>query len=379
MVFHSRFAWIFFVAVSALLGCSAAGSDDLFQRGSAGFAGDGGSGGEEEFGGAGGSAAAGKGGGGQGGTGHAGGGAGGAAGSGVGGSAAGAQGGSSQGGSSQGGSSQGGSAGTGGTAACYAEIYDPDVSIDDLKSAYSGGNWLNISLQVLKRRYPTGWFVLDAEKNDPQLQGFVDTGSWGSFVMSLDTMVHEETHGWDFDHSSYGSHKYVLRDDLQLQVPESATWPRSDILQYINDGTTQMYDDVYLTGEQGTYDAIFLMDEVNAYANGLATLTSVHEHVPPSISSRDGAAAMTLYLELYLKAGRTSHPAQYASMKADASWQKLVRYEWARVHFWESEAKPFANLSIDADAIWAKINLPANLDEIEQFTGQDPASVACTP
>lgn len=372
MGFHSRLSWIIVACVTATLGCSASSSDDVFQPGTAA---DGGSGGEAEYGGAGGSAVAGKGGGGQGGSGHGGAGTGGVAGAGQGGAA----GGSSQGGSSQGGSSQGGSAGTGGSAGCYAEIYHPGVSIDDLQSSYSGGNWLSISLQVLERRYPTGWFVLDAEQNDSQLQGFVDTSSWGAFVTSLDTMVHEESHGWDFEHSSSGSHNYVLRDDLQLQAPESNTWPRSDILQYITDNTTQMYDDVYLTGEQGTYDAIFLMDEMNAYANGLATLTSVHEHVPPSISSRDGAAAMTLYLELYLKAGRTSHPAQYASMKADASWQKLVRYEWARVHFWDNEAKPFGNLAIDADAIWAKIDEPGNLDEVTQFTGQDAAAVACKP
>ena len=385
MALSIRVTYVLFLSLSGALGCSAAAGNDLFEHGGVSQTGEGGSAGEGQVGGSGGAGHAGKGGSGQAGTGHAGTGGsaqggstgneqGGSAGSGEGGTAGGGEGGTA--GSGEAGSAQGGS---GGGSGCYAEVYHPDVAIDDLKSSYSGGNWLSISLQVLQRRYPTGYYVLNAEKNDYQLSGFVDTSSWGAFVTSMDTMVHEESHGWDFENSSYGSHNYVLRDDLQLQVPELSTWPRSDILQYISDNTTQMYDDVYLTGEQGTYDAIFQMDEMNAYANGLATLASVHEHVPPSISSRDGAAAMTLHLELYLKAGRTQHPAQYAALKADGSWQKLVRYEWARVHFWDNEAKPYNNLTIDADAIWARINEPANLDEIQQFTGEDPASVACHP
>jgi hypothetical protein len=66
-------------------------------------------------------------------------------------------------------------------------------------------------------------------------------------------------------------------------------------------------------------------------------------------------------------------------MKADASWQKLVRYEWARGHFWDGQAKPNTNLEIAAAPIWAHIDAPNSLAEIQLFTGEAPDAVACHP
>jgi hypothetical protein len=66
-------------------------------------------------------------------------------------------------------------------------------------------------------------------------------------------------------------------------------------------------------------------------------------------------------------------------MKADASWQKLVRYEWARGYFWDAQAKPFPVIDIASGPIWVHVNEAANLDEIKQFTGDDAMTVACHP
>ncbi len=263
---------------------------------------------------------------------------------------------------------------------CYSETYSPMADISTLKSGYTSGGWLATSLEVLKRRWPTGHFILDAEKSDNQLPAFADPPTWQRQMEALMTMVHEETHGYDFDHSSSGKHAYVFRDDLTVSPPELANmWPRSELVPMITDMATKGYDGVYLTGTQGTYDVIFLCDELNAYTNGLAAITAVVDQCTDKISARDGVAAHLYYLELYLKRGRTAHPTQYAAMKADASWQKFVRYAWARGYFWDAQAKPFAVLDIASTPIWAHVNEPAMLDEIKQFTGDDAATVACHP
>jgi len=262
---------------------------------------------------------------------------------------------------------------------CYSEPYDPTANVADLASAYTSAAWLTSSMTAMQRRYPTGYFVLNAEQSDPQLPSFADPSSWGALMESLMTMVHEETHGWDFDNAQGTSHPYLLLDTLQITVPQATTWPRSEILQYITDTSTQQYDQTYLTGTQGTYDAIFLFEELNAYSNGLAAITAVGDQITQQISARDGVVAHLYYLELYLKDGRMAHSADYAAIQADPSWQKLARYEWARGHFWDGQARPNPNLDIGSTPIWAHVNDPANLAEIQQFTGEAPDAVACHP
>jgi hypothetical protein len=320
-------------------------------------------------------------GGGGGGSGGAGAGAGSGAGAG-GGADAGASVGmdSGGGGADAGGGGDDGAVATDAAAPCYGESYNPNANLADLKSAFTGSNWLDTSLEAMNRRYATGHFVLDGEKSDPQLSGFTDSSSWPNLMESLMTMVHEESHGYDFDHSQAGQHLYVLRSDLEINATElSNMWPRSELVPLIHDDATSNYDQTYLTGTQGTYDVIFLAEELNAYINGLAAITAVGDQIESQISARDGVAASLYYLELYLHVGRTSHPTEYAAMKADATWQKLVRYEWARGYFWDAQAKPFPKLDMASSKIWAHVGEAANLDEIRQFTGDDPANVACHP
>ncbi|HEY3816972.1 MAG TPA: hypothetical protein VGL81_07375 [Polyangiaceae bacterium] len=262
---------------------------------------------------------------------------------------------------------------------CYSEPYDPSADISDLAAAYKGNNWLTTSLAVMQRRYPTGYFVLNAEQTDPQLPQFVDTSSWSALMSSMMTVLDAETTGWDFDNATVSVHPFVIVDTMQISAPILTTWPQGEILQYITDTSTQIYDQTELEGEEGTYDAIFLFDDLDSACNGLAAATAVGDQIPSGISARDGLAAHLYYLELYLRDGRTAHAAEYATMKADPTWQKLVRYEWARGHFWDGQAAPNANLQIAAAPIWTNIDAPASLAEIQQFTGEDPAAVACHP
>jgi hypothetical protein len=276
-----------------------------------------------------------------------------------------------------GGSSSGG--GTDAAPACYSEPYDPHANIADVASAFGGSNWLTSALTVMQRRYPTGYFVLNAGQHDPQLPQFVDASSWSAFMGSMMTMLDVETGQWDFDNASATAHPFVILDSMQISVPVMTTWQQGEILQYITDASTQSYDQTELQGQEGTYDGVFLFDDVDCAAEGLATATTVGDQLTYALPARDGVAAHLYYMELYLKDGRTNHAADYAAIKGDPSWQKIVRYEWARGHFWDAQATPNANLQLAAAPIWTHIDDPANLQEIQLFTGESPDAVACHP
>lgn len=262
---------------------------------------------------------------------------------------------------------------------CYSEPYDPTASIADLAAAYDGQNWLTSSLTTMQRRYPTGYFVLNAEQTDPQLPQFVDTSSWEALMSSMLTVLDTETTGWDFANATVSTHPYVITSTLQITVPLLTTWDQGEILQYITDDSTQDYDQAELEGEEGTYDGSFLLDDTDSACNGLAAATAVGDQITLGISARDGVAAHLYYMELYLRAGRTQYASEYAAIQADPNWQKLVRYEWARGLFWDGQAASNPNLQIAAAPIWANVNLAANLNEIQLFTGESPAEVACHP
>jgi hypothetical protein len=266
---------------------------------------------------------------------------------------------------------------------CYREAWNPSASLADLKSGYTSTKWRTTALEALNRRYPDGFALLDAMKDDADLSRFANPSSFPALMESIDTMCHEEGHGWDFNAAlkTPGKHVYWMRKDLQLQVPKTLGYfARSELLTYIKDDATSLYDGTYLKGTQGSYDFIFLGDELTQYINGLACVTTVGSETKViGTSFRDGAAAHLLYLEWYLNKARTKYPALYTKMKDSAELQKFVRYAWARGHFWTEASKIFPTFGIKDKQIWEKVNAKENLAEIEQFTGDPPAVVACKP
>lgn len=288
--------------------------------------------------------------------------------------------------SGTGGTGTGGSGGVGG-GGCYTEGYDLGISLNDLQSSYSGSQWLPTMLAVLSRRYSNGWYVMDQMKNDPWLTssfpGYFNLGSWAGMIESIDTACHEETHGYDFDQAlSYsGQHVYYMGSNLEIVAAKLNFFARNQIYSEVTQGgsVTSMYDSTYLTGTQGSYDFIFLADELTAYINGLACATTVGDHLSQGGSFRDGAAAHLYYLQAYLRVARTQHPSLYNQWKADPDWQQFVRFSWARGHFWTDVSAQFSQLGINDAAIWNRVNDPNNLAEIQQFTGDTPTVVACTP
>lgn len=255
---------------------------------------------------------------------------------------------------------------------CYVEPFDPTANISDIRSAYRGSNALDSIMEALDRRYPAGRDLLWEERNDPYTGTFIDRSSFGTVMESSMTEVHEATHGWDYSHSLFYQHfDYWLRDDLRHSLSFDVDgFPRSEIYGMIEDGSTDLYKNLYLTGEQGTRGFLELLDETNCYINGLGAIAAIADEVPYGISGRDGAVAFLYYVELYLRRARTQYPQLYQRMQQDAALKDHIKTQWLRTHFFLMFADMEPHVGIrDAD-IRANLYAPHNMSEISMLIGR---------
>ena len=252
---------------------------------------------------------------------------------------------------------------------CYWEPVCPDAPLDDIDASYSSGNWLSAALEATNRRYPSANCLFDMYSND--VGNYADTWDFGPLCESMMTMMHEETHGYDYEHALGNDHfSYYIRCDLALETPWLDGFPRSEIYPEVQGSSTDLYDGTYLTGTQGTYGFVELLDEWNCYINGMAAIGVVGDHVPAfGISGTDGAVAFAYYVELYLKVARTTYPNTYSAIKNDPSFTDLLRLQWNRLHFFLAIADKHPKLSIEADAIKDLLYAPENLGELEMVLG----------
>jgi len=252
---------------------------------------------------------------------------------------------------------------------CYWEPVCPDAPLDDLDASYSSGGWLAAALEATNRRYPSANCLFDMYSND--IGNYADTSDFGPLCESMMTMMHEETHGYDYEHALGNDHfSYYIRCDLSLETPWLDGFPRSEILAHVQGSATDLYDGTYLTGQQGTYGWVEVLDEWNAYLNGMAAIGVVGDHVPAfGISGTDGALAFAYYTELYLKVARTQHPSTYDAIKSDPQFKALLRLQWNRMHFFLEIADKYPKLSIEADNIRALVYAPDNQFELESLLG----------
>lgn len=263
---------------------------------------------------------------------------------------------------------------------CYCEPFDAAADVDDLEAAFVGGNWAEVMIGVLDRRYPAAADLLVERGDDPWFGAFTDASSFTALMDSVMTEVHEGTHGWDYDHALGQPYfGYWLRADLWFEPPKIDGFPRAEILGMLVDDSTALYADTYLTGEQGSYGFYELLDEMNAYINGMGAIAAVGEHIPWGVSGRDGAVAFLYYLELYLRRARTTYPELYAALQAEPEYVELVRTQWLRTHFLLERADAHPHLGIHDQEIRAHLHAPDNQAEIELFIGQPVAASACLP
>lgn len=263
---------------------------------------------------------------------------------------------------------------------CYCERFDAAADVSDLEQSFDGDNWAEVMIGVLDRRYPAAADLLVEMADDPYFGAFTDASSFGALMDSVMTEVHEGTHGWDYaDALGQPYFGYWLRADLVYQPPKIEGFPRAEIHSMLVDDSTALYAQTYLTGEQGTYGFYELLDEMNAYINGMGAIAAVGEHIPWGVSGRDGAVAFLYYLELYLRRARTAYPELYAQLQGEPEYVELVQTQWLRTHFLLERADAYPELGIHDQEIRAHLYAPDNQAEIEMFIGRPLEASSCLP
>ncbi len=275
-----------------------------------------------------------------------------------------------------------GGGGTGGVDCpdnCYCEPIDPAADLSDLEQAYAG-DAVSTMLDVLARRWPAGHDLLTDKIGDPYLGSFTDPSSFASVMDGLMTEAHEGTHGWEYGNASVDEFAYFLRGDLQFFPPKLHGFDRSEIYGMVEGSSTDLYKDLYLVGDQGTYGFYELLDEMNCYINGMAAIGVVGEYIPYGVSGRDGAVAFMYYLELYLKLARTQHPDVYDQIKNDPDFNEMIKLQWLRLHFLLQEAGDLHdNIGLYDQDIRQLMYADENQSEIEMLIDHELEASNCLP
>ncbi|HJN72699.1 MAG TPA: hypothetical protein QGF58_02080 [Myxococcota bacterium] len=251
---------------------------------------------------------------------------------------------------------------------CWDEHFEPQADISDLKAGFSAGNARSMLEELFDRRFQSAAHLIDAQSHDPYIDIFTETSSWGVFVDSLGTVVHETVHGWDYENSLGGSggyFRYWFLRDLKPQTPWYDGFARSRIYDRVEGDATSLYY-LYLTGQQGTYGWVELLDETNCYVNGLGALTVVAEDMPWGTSAVDGPTAFLYFIALYIEEAKEEEPAVYARI-SEPPFQDVVRDLWLRTHFFLSWADHEPKLSVEGERI--KELMYAKEHVIEDYLG----------
>jgi hypothetical protein len=263
---------------------------------------------------------------------------------------------------------------------CYCEPIDPAADVSELQSNYQSGSWADTLIGVLHRRWPAGEdLMMWAQAEDSYFGSFSDTSSFAGLMDSVMTEVHEGTHGWDYANAGVNDFSYYLREDLTFTPAKVHGFDRSEIYSMIEGSSTDLYQDTYLTGTQGTYGFYELLDEMNCYINGMGGIAVVGEFIPFGISGRDGAVAFMYYLELYLRRARTMYPDLYTQLKTDPEYVELVQTQWLRMHFLLQYADELPHIGIHDAEIRQLMYAPENQSEIEMFIDHELAPSNCLP
>ena len=262
----------------------------------------------------------------------------------------------------------------GGDPLCYSEPLDPDADISDIVNSYGGAGFQDDVIEAMNRRYPAGAYLLDAQRNDPYWAQFSDPNDWGGMVNWLDTLVHEQTHLFNAYHAiEVGEFASLyMREDLILYMPPEQGFDRSQILPDLPPALAQsIYADTYLTGSQGARGFGDLLDETACYVNEVPGMAVFGEYFPGSgLSLRDGAAAMLVFIEFYLRRARTQDPDFYAWAQRQPAYVEAVQLLWQRTQFfYEAVADDHPSLGISDAEYRAEAEREENLEELRIFTG----------
>ncbi|MBK7782122.1 MAG: hypothetical protein IPJ58_15400 [Ardenticatenia bacterium] len=258
----------------------------------------------------------------------------------------------------------------------YDEPLTAMASLDNLRSGYRAAAWYTTLLAVLQSRYPTGNAVVsrlkDSQKNAATWVGG-QTGSFDALLGRVGLTVHEMDHqlGWQEGILATGlqQYAYVVRSDLTLLVPQMETFPRSEIVPYLKGPLLNMYKPIYLEGDSGKQGFLTVLDEFNAYTHSLFVGYGLRDQTPKGQrqSDRDGLVTFMMYTQFYLRHARTTHPADYARLRAAPEIRQAVKTLWARANFILDVTEDIPSLALDAAAVEAEMRKADMQAELRDF------------
>lgn len=172
---------------------------------------------------------------------------------------------------------------------------------------------INVGLKILKKNYPRGIQILNrlsAEKRKETERIMHCDKNRSTLIISLETVVHEAVHFLDSQLSIGTGQAFYLTNDslIVLDLPEhilDAIGPKhiNQIYNTISDVEQTggaAYGQTYLQGDIGNQDFFTLMDELNAYTNGLdAAIQLPKLSGGTSTASLTGPLAMTAFILRY--------------------------------------------------------------------------------
>ena len=244
-------------------------------------------------------------------------------------------------------------------------------SIADLQAGYSSGNWKNVLVQIVDRRYDPGHYILTHAKDQSQMVNWVKTGSFKDLVMSTSTAVHEMNHMYGWELGGWTNYAYFMCEELTITIPNIETTPRSVVYDTLDPnigGMVMDYAGIYLTGQMGSQGFPTLLDELNAYIHSMFVDYQISDQLSfgTSISSLDGLATFMLFTELFLKWVRINAPAEYQSYLTTNNLVDLILALFERAEWIIENSKDKANsLSIMAEPVLDQVFDPDNYMEIE--------------
>lgn len=265
---------------------------------------------------------------------------------------------------------------------CYSEPLFIDADVSGIVAAYGGPDWKQDLIDAMDARWPAGGYLLHEQQDDSYFGQFSDPNSWPGMVGWLDTLVHEQTHLFNAYHAiDVGEHAALyFREDLILYMPPDQGFSRAEILAELAPGPAAgIYTGTYLTGSQGDRGFNAVLDEYSCYLNEVPGMAVFGDDYPGlGVSLRDGAAAFSYFLQMYLKVAREQHPEFYDWAKSQPVYVDAVHTLWVRTQFmFEEVGDLHPSLGID-DAMYREAALqPDNLMELELFTGHGYDASPC--
>jgi hypothetical protein len=274
----------------------------------------------------------------------------------------------------------------------FAEILpNPLADLSDLEAGYSPGAAVEFVLDVLLRRYTTGYEVCErgSDASFDCVDVFLDpSGAAGEIYSQLPTVVHECGHSTDFNLGGFDEDAYLVNDsplELRCTGGDSTdrggrTFARSRIRddEYQGLNPNDFYAGIYLDGDPdddnfdgGDQGFNSVLEETLQYINSIATAYAFNNELNTGgwVSHRDGILTFLWYLTRYLRMGRLDYPDahDYLLTGEDGCWRRAILTVWGRAWLYLGVTEDMDHLGIDDDFLFELVQDPDLVDEIQRM------------